>query len=122
MNAAMLIAAAFVLLATAAFCAALYYQDVAANLEYDRDHTRDALADTSALLDDATRNAAYWQARTAALLCENNTLAVDLYHTETRMTYLENLHSQRKGTAAGIALLRGTVQQERKLHMHGDIP
>jgi hypothetical protein len=66
---------------------------------------RDQLIEALAQLDDATRNAAYWQERTDKLVQENNTLAVDLHFTQERNVWLESCFRQRKATLEGYRLL-----------------
>lgn len=84
-----------------------YHRNRAANLEIHNCDLREQLADAHAKLDDAQRNATYWQKRHSSLLCENNTLLVDLTHVEQRNQYLESLHSHRKGEVAGVRLVSG---------------
>jgi hypothetical protein len=76
---------------------------------------RDQLIEALAQLDDAQRNAAYWQERTDKLVEENNTLVVDLMHTERRNVYLEQIHQARKGETAGVKLLCGRTNMQAKM-------
>jgi hypothetical protein len=76
---------------------------------------RGQLIEACAQLDDATRNAAYWQERTDKLVEENNTLAVDLHFTQERNVWLESIHMARKGETAGVKLLCGRTNMQAKM-------
>lgn len=96
------IAAIFALCAVALYVTTNHYRTRAANLEY--------------LLDDAQRNAAYWQQRTDALICENNTLAVDLVHSGLMAAYCRSHRQHRRDDAAGFILVTGLAREGRKMH------
>jgi hypothetical protein len=87
------------------------------NLDIIACEYRSQLIEALAQLDDATRNAAYWQERTDKLVTENNTLVVDLYRTETEAQYLRGFVRRQKDTTAGVVLLYGTPNPKRQLHV-----
>jgi hypothetical protein len=85
------------------------------NLDIIACEYRSQLIEALAQLDDATRNAAYWQERTDKLVTENNTLVVDLHFTQERNVWLESIHMARKGETAGVKLLCGRTNMQAKM-------
>lgn len=118
MNLATITIALLGLSTIAAICAAWHEGCRADNLEIVNHDLRDQLAETCAALDDGHRALAHLRHLHDSLLAENNTLLIDLMHAETRKSYLESLHRQRRGETAGVLLTSFVVNPKRKLTIH----
>lgn len=118
MNIATITIALLGLSTIAAICAAWHEGCRADNLEIVNHDLRDQLAEACAVLDDGHRALTHLRHLHDSLLAENTTLCVDLMQTETRNSYLESLHRQRKGETAGVLLTSFVVNPKRKLTIH----
>lgn len=118
MNIATITIALLGLVSVAATCLAWYAQCRADNLEIVNYDLRDQLDEACAALDDGQRSLVHLRHLHDSLLAENNTLLIDLMHSEARSSYLESLHRQRKGETAGVLLTSFVVNPKRKLTVH----
>jgi len=120
MNIATITIALLGLSTIAAICAAWHEGCRADNLEIVNHDLRAALDEACAALDDGQRALTHLRHLHDSLLAENNTLLIDLMQSETRSSYLESLHRQRKGETAGVLLTHLTtlVNPKRKLTVH----
>lgn len=97
-----------------AWCGYEFYRNRAANLEILNSDLRDQLQSTQFALDDITRERDHYRHLHASLLAENNTLLVDLMHTERMCVFYRSRRRRNKEAAAGLYLLEGWARPNKK--------
>lgn len=109
------IAAISLLAAVALYVTGNHFRNRCANLEIMLATERDKTCELSYALDDATREADRYRTSNAHLIAENNTLLIDLCHTEREAQLCRSHRQRRRDNAAGWILVTGLAREERKM-------
>lgn len=115
MNPAIALATLLALAFTVSRIVSAYHRNRADNLERDRDHLRDQVCELSYALDDATRERDQLRHTNSLLIAENNTLLIDLCHTEREAQLCRSYRQRKRDNAAGWILVTGLAREERKM-------